>query len=95
MEEEVKGKDLSQLSNPRGVLVDAAGTVYVADFGNNRVMRWCYGAIQGTVVAGDNGPGDGANQFNYPMGLSFDRPGNLYVVDHWNHRVQRFSIEKY
>ncbi|CAF2173560.1 unnamed protein product, partial [Rotaria magnacalcarata] len=60
---------------------------------NHRVMRWTQGAKQGTVIAGGNGKGAGANQFSYPEGLSFDRHGNLYVADEWNHRVQRFSIE--
>ncbi|CAF2109237.1 unnamed protein product, partial [Rotaria magnacalcarata] len=60
---------------------------------NNRVMRWTQGATQGTVIAGGNGRGAGANQLNVPTGLSFDRHGNLYVVDAGNHCVQRFSIE--
>jgi hypothetical protein len=56
-------------------------------------MRWPKGAIQGTAIAGGNGPGAGANQFDGLEGLSFDRHGNLYVSDRWNNRVQRFSIE--
>ncbi|CAF4629375.1 unnamed protein product, partial [Rotaria socialis] len=51
------------------------------------------GATQGTVIAGGNGQGTGANQLNVPIGLSFDRHGNLYVADYVNGRVQRFSIE--
>jgi sugar lactone lactonase YvrE len=69
------------------------GTIYVADTANDRVMRWPKGAIQGTVIAGGNGQGAGANQFNGLEGLSFDRHGNLYVADVRNNRVQRFSIE--
>ncbi|CAF3354972.1 unnamed protein product, partial [Rotaria socialis] len=69
------------------------GTVYVADYANYRVMRWTQGATQGTVIAGGNGQGTGANQLNVPIGLSFDRHGNLYVADYVNGRVQRFSIE--
>ncbi|CAF1368828.1 unnamed protein product, partial [Rotaria magnacalcarata] len=45
-------------------------------------MRWTQGAKQGTIIAGGNGCGAGANQFNYPFGLSVDRHGNLYVVEH-------------
>ncbi|CAF2225277.1 unnamed protein product, partial [Rotaria magnacalcarata] len=37
-------------------------------------MRWTQGDNkQGTVIAGGNGAGAGANQFNSPVGLSFDR----------------------
>ncbi|CAF1585241.1 unnamed protein product, partial [Rotaria magnacalcarata] len=89
-----QGSALTQLENPEGIFVDALGTLYVADSGNHRVMRWTQGdKKQGTVIVGGNGRGAGANQFNFPTGLSFDRHGDLYVVDSNNHRVQRFSIQ--
>ncbi|CAF2073151.1 unnamed protein product, partial [Rotaria magnacalcarata] len=88
------GSALTQLYHPRGLFVDALGTLYVADSGNHRVMRWTQGDNkQGTVLAGGNGAGAGANQFSSPVGLSFDRHGNLYVADRDNHRVQRYSIK--
>ncbi|CAF0960610.1 unnamed protein product [Rotaria sordida] len=87
-----KGDTLTQLAHPKGLFVDTLGTIYVADWRNNRVMRWPKGANQGTVIAGGNGQGPGANQFNFLGALSFDRHGNLYVVDWENHRVQRFSM---
>ncbi|CAM4851904.1 unnamed protein product, partial [Rotaria magnacalcarata] len=87
------GNALTQFDRPQGLFVDMLGTLYVADWGNNRVMRWSQGAQQGTVVVGGNGQGAGANELYWPIGLSFDRHGNLYVVDNSNHRVQRFSIE--
>ncbi|CAF1577632.1 unnamed protein product, partial [Rotaria magnacalcarata] len=87
------GSALTQLFVPRGISVDTLGTLYVADQGNDRVMRWTQGTTQGTVIVGGNGVGAGANQFKEPVGLSFDRHGNLYVADLNNHRVQRFSIE--
>jgi sugar lactone lactonase YvrE len=88
-----QGNALTQLSYPRGVVVDQLGTIYVADHSNHRVMRWLKGATQGSVVVGGNGLGVQTNQFNAPFGLSFDRQNNLYVVDYNNHRVQRFNIE--
>ncbi|CAF4623255.1 unnamed protein product, partial [Rotaria socialis] len=79
------GSALAQLSYPYGIFVDTLGTLYVADTGNNRVMRCTQGdKKQGTVIVGGNGRGAGANQFQYPYGLSFDRHGNLYVVDWGN-----------
>ncbi|CAF5188616.1 unnamed protein product, partial [Rotaria magnacalcarata] len=81
------------LSSPQGVLVDQLGTVYVADGGNDRIMRWPNGATQGSVIVGENGRGGQSNQLYWPFGLSFDRHGNLYVVDYGNHRVQKFDIE--
>ncbi|CAF5141524.1 unnamed protein product, partial [Rotaria sp. Silwood1] len=48
------GNSLTQLSSPRGVVVDKLGTVYVTDAGNDRVMRWPNGATQGSVIVGGN-----------------------------------------
>ncbi|CAF4225561.1 unnamed protein product [Rotaria magnacalcarata] len=87
------GSALTQLNGPYGLFVDTLGAVYVADQGNQRVIRWTQGAQQSTVIVGGNGRGAGTNQFNYPVGLSFDRHGNLYVVDRDNERVQRFFIK--
>jgi DNA-binding beta-propeller fold protein YncE len=75
-----------------GVVVDQLGTVYVAEEGNARIMRWVKGATQGSVIVGGNGGGGQSNQLKEPIGLSFDRQGNLYVVDNGNHRVQKFNI---
>ncbi|CAF5009560.1 unnamed protein product, partial [Rotaria sp. Silwood1] len=87
------GNGLTQLSYPLGVVVDELGTIYVADAGNNRIMRWTKGATQGSVIVGGNGRGEQSNQLNRPIGLLFDRHGNLYVVDNGNHRVQKFNME--
>ncbi|CAF5163303.1 unnamed protein product, partial [Rotaria sp. Silwood1] len=66
-----QGNDLTQLSYPEGVVVDQLGTVYVADRGNNRIMRWPKGATQGSVIVGGNGSGNGSgeqsNQLNVPI----------------------------
>ncbi|CAF5130095.1 unnamed protein product, partial [Rotaria sp. Silwood1] len=88
-----KGNSLTQLYRPNGVVVDQLGTVYVADSGNHRIMRWPKGATQGTVIVGGNGQGAQSNQLNHPIDLSFDRHGNLYVLELYNHRVQKFNIE--
>ncbi|CAF2118093.1 unnamed protein product, partial [Rotaria magnacalcarata] len=74
--------------------VDAVGALYVADYGNDRVMRWTQvDKKQGTVIVGGNGAGAGAKHLGVPVGLPLDRHGNLYVADQDNDRIQRFSIE--
>ncbi|CAF4450755.1 unnamed protein product, partial [Rotaria magnacalcarata] len=48
-----KGCSLAQLDQAYGIFVDTLGTLYVADSGNHRVMRWTQGdKKQGTVIAG-------------------------------------------
>ncbi|CAF4519443.1 unnamed protein product, partial [Rotaria sp. Silwood2] len=90
-DDQEEGNGLTQLSCPYGVVVDQLGTVYVADGGNARIMRWPKGATQGSVIVGGNGRGEQSNQLNGPIGLSFDRHGNLYVVEYGNHRVLKFN----
>ncbi|CAF3917506.1 unnamed protein product [Rotaria sp. Silwood1] len=89
---QTEGNDMAHLCRPQGVIVDASGTIYVADGWNNRIIRWCKGATEGNIIAGENGRGDKANQLHDIMDLSFDHDGNIYVVDQKNYRVQRFDI---
>ena len=41
----------AELSDPQGVAVDAAGNLYIADIGNNRIRKVANGVI--TTVAGN------------------------------------------
>ncbi|CAF0998952.1 unnamed protein product [Adineta steineri] len=88
----VAGGNLNQLFYPRGIIVDGLGQIYVADFCNHRIMRWCEGKEEGEIIVGGNGQGNQSNQLNGPYGLSFDDEGNLYVADSFNHRIQKFEI---
>jgi len=51
-----KGKALSQLRDPRGIVVDASNSLYIADAGNHRVVKWTENAVEGVVVAGQASP---------------------------------------
>ncbi|CAF4069853.1 unnamed protein product [Adineta steineri] len=94
-----RGNRLNQLNSPTYIFVDEDQSVYVtdsqiyvADYGNHRVMRWCEGKEEGEIIVGGNGPGNQSNQVNCPCGLCFDDEENLYVVDFNNHRLQKFEI---
>lgn len=81
------------MNDPQQICVDRSGTVYVADYGNHRIMRWLRGATAGTIIVGGNNyKGAEADQLDRPIGLSVDRQGNLYVADSINHRVQKFLV---
>ncbi len=55
-------------------------------------MRWLKGAIEGSVIVGENGSGGKTDQFNSLTDLSFDQQNNLYVINYYNNRIQKFNI---
>jgi len=88
------GSSLMELNNPIAVVVDNNGFIYVADNGNNRIVRWTKNYTAGGVcVVGCSGSaGTGPTYFNNPRDLKFDPSGNLYVSDQSNHRIQKFMV---
>ncbi len=75
--------DEAQLSSPRGVAVDGAGNLYIADTGNHRVRAVDAATQTIDTIAGDGAPG----ALNFPYDVAVDAAGNLYVADTSNHRV--------
>jgi len=85
------------LNGPRGVAVDAAGVVYIADSANNRIRKVTVGGvistIAGTGTAGNSGDGGAATsaQLNTPRGVAVDTSGNIYVADTGSNRIRRIT----
>ena len=82
---------------PRDVALDADGSLYVADGGNNRIRKvdpdGTIMTIAGTGRAefsGDGGPAHKAS-LSMPYSIALDRDGNLYVVDTGNYRIRRID----
>ena len=73
----------SGFNNPRGVAVDSAGNVYVADTGNNAVKR--IAAVGGAITTLGSG-------FYNPTGVAVDSAGNVYVADTGNNAVKKLSF---
>jgi uncharacterized protein (TIGR03437 family) len=85
----------ASLNIPSDVLVDAAGNLYIADAGNNRVRKVDPTSLNITTIAGGStngysGDGGPATQaiLNHPWGLAEDASGNLYISDGANNRVR-------
>jgi uncharacterized repeat protein (TIGR01451 family) len=78
---------------PSGVAVDAAGDLYIADYGFDRIRRVANGTINtvagsGTYsYAGDGAPATAA-AFRYPFGINVDSVGNVAVADQNNNAVR-------
>jgi uncharacterized protein (TIGR03437 family) len=85
------------LSGTLGIAVDAAGSLYIADAGNNRVRKvladGTIATVAGTGTAGYSGDGGLATaaQLSNPCGLAFDGAGNLYIADESNFVVRKVA----
>jgi DNA-binding beta-propeller fold protein YncE len=73
---------------PVGVAMDAAGNVYVADTGNDRIQKFD-GLGNFLTKWGSAGSGDG--EMLNPQGIAVDATGNIYVADGENFRIQKFK----
>jgi len=88
----------TKVNNPRGITVDAAGDVYIADMSNDRirVITASTGII--STVAGGAGTagfaGDGGlaaattTKLDLPTDMKFDAAGNMYIADVSNERIR-------
>lgn len=86
-----QGTAEGQLRNPRGIALEADGTIWISELARHRVQAFePDGTWTGVVVGGPwRGTADG--KFNNPHALAI-HDGELYVADSFNHRVQVFSL---
>ncbi|MEU7428614.1 RICIN domain-containing protein [Streptomyces sp. NPDC040750] len=89
---------LAKLNGPRGLAVDSAGDLYIADSGNRRVRKITMAdgnisTVAGTGSAGSNADGILATdaRLNDLFGLAVDSGGDLYIADCHTHRVRKLT----
>ncbi|MFN8040870.1 MAG: fibronectin type III domain-containing protein [Acidimicrobiales bacterium] len=87
----------AKLRGPADVAVDAAGNLYIADAGNDRVRKVTPAGVISTVAgtgafgsSGDGGPAAAAT-FRAVDGVAVDTSGNLYIADGIDHRIRKVA----
>ena len=85
----------ASLFNPTRIAMDAAGSLFIADSGNNRIRKVDPNGTITTVAgngqwgfSGDGGPTTQAS-LRSPDGLAIDAAGNLYITDQSNRRIRK------
>ncbi len=87
---------IARFTNPSGIAVDSAGSLYVAEWNNQTIRKltpdgtnWVTKTIGGK--AGASGSTDGTNsvaRFNQPFSVAVDGHGNLYVAEFGNSTIR-------
>ena len=81
---------------PKGVAIDSAGNLYVADTGNNMIRKITPAAVvttlAGRTLPAGNIDGTGTNaSFFSPTGIAVGTDGTVYVADLGNASVRRIT----
>jgi len=92
----------AELSSPDGVAVDAAGDIFIADYGNNRIREVNAKGVISTVAGSAHSrrdssyySGDGglatAAQIYEPGGVAVDAAGDIFIADSGNNCVREVN----
>jgi uncharacterized protein (TIGR03437 family) len=91
---------LAALNGPRAVCTDRGGNLYIADTGNDRVLKLSPGGVLQTVAgngswgyAGDGGDARLA-QLSAPGACAIDSAGTLYIADTGNYAIRKVAAGK-
>ena len=86
----------ARFATPRGIAIDEAGNLYVADEGNSNIRKITPAGVVSTLAgtAGQSGSADGtgpAARFAAPRALTADAAGNVYVADTDNSTIRKIT----
>ena len=76
------GEEWGYLKAAEDLFMDARGIIYIADTGNNRILKM---TREGEIITSITGPED--KPLKDPRGVFVDKDGDLYIADTGNDRV--------
>jgi DNA-binding beta-propeller fold protein YncE len=76
------------MNKPEDLFIDSKGILYIADVGNNRILKM---NKQGEVLETFKGPKN--KPLNKPSGIYVDDEGDMFIADTGNSRIVRLSAE--
>ena len=96
---DTKAATSAELTTPKGVALDSAGNLYIADFGNNRIREVNAATGNITTVVGNGTAGyigDGgastSAELTTPNGVALDNAGNIYIADLGNNSIRKVNV---
>ncbi len=88
---------LAELGQPRGVVFDTHGNLFIDDDWNNRIRKVSPSGVitlvagnGATSFGGDGGPATAA-AMNGPGPCVVDALGNVYIADYYNYRIRKVN----
>jgi len=89
----------SGMHQPTGMKFDASGNLWIADFLNNRVLKFSppfSNGMSASLILGQSNFTSSAaattqNGMNSPTGIAIDSAGSLWVAEDYNNRITRFA----
>ncbi len=95
----------STFNNPAGIVVDANGVIYVAEFGGEHIRKiqltgpdpraatsYTVSTLAGSGAIGSADGNGAAATFQHPVGITVGKDGALFTCDQSNNKIRKISL---